>query len=135
MNLADLMERFSTVDAARAYLEKQRWPNGPECPHCGLCGEASPVDIRVANPAGQSPGYGLAGGLDALPVRNGNRFSRCVAIPGQSVAFREEDKAGLFEPGALNGAASQEVVSRIMGDLRKGWPQAGIAAEVAIPHG
>lgn len=40
MNLADLMERFSTVDAARDYLEKQRWPDGPECPHCGLVGEA-----------------------------------------------------------------------------------------------
>lgn len=40
MNLADLMERFSTVEAARNYLEKQRWPDGPECPHCGLVGEA-----------------------------------------------------------------------------------------------
>src|SRR5712671_688318 len=40
MNLADLMERFATVEAARAYLEKQRWPEGPECPHCGLVGEA-----------------------------------------------------------------------------------------------
>ncbi|PYS22631.1 MAG: IS1595 family transposase [Acidobacteria bacterium] len=34
------MERFSTVEAARAYLEAQRWPEGPECPHCGLVGEA-----------------------------------------------------------------------------------------------
>jgi transposase-like protein len=40
MNLADLMERFGTVEAAREYLEKQRWPEGPECPHCGLVGEA-----------------------------------------------------------------------------------------------
>lgn len=40
MNLADLMEKFATVDAAREYLEKQRWPEGPECPHCGLVGEA-----------------------------------------------------------------------------------------------
>ena len=40
MNLADLMERFATVAAAREYLEQQRWPEGPECPHCGLVGEA-----------------------------------------------------------------------------------------------
>src|SRR5437763_8984443 len=40
MNLADLMEKFGTVEAARAYLEKQRWPEGPECPVCGLVGEA-----------------------------------------------------------------------------------------------
>ena len=40
MNLADLMERFATVEKAREYLEQQRWPDGPVCPHCGLCGEA-----------------------------------------------------------------------------------------------
>jgi transposase-like protein len=34
------MERFATVEKAREYLEKQRWPEGPECPHCGLVGEA-----------------------------------------------------------------------------------------------
>lgn len=26
---------FHDDDAARAHLEAQRWPNGPECPHCG----------------------------------------------------------------------------------------------------
>src|SRR5258708_7664409 len=40
LNLADLMERFNTIDAARDYLEKQRWPDGPVCPHCGLVDEA-----------------------------------------------------------------------------------------------
>jgi len=34
------MEKFATVEAARNYLEAQRWPDGPECPHCGLVGEA-----------------------------------------------------------------------------------------------
>lgn len=28
-------EIFHDDDAARAHLEAQRWPNGPECPHCG----------------------------------------------------------------------------------------------------
>lgn len=27
--------RFTNVDAARQYLEAQRWPTGPYCPHCG----------------------------------------------------------------------------------------------------
>ncbi len=27
--------RFTNVDAARAHLEKIRWPRGPVCPHCG----------------------------------------------------------------------------------------------------
>ena len=26
---------FTDADAARAYLEAQRWPDGPYCPHCG----------------------------------------------------------------------------------------------------
>ena len=26
---------FHEPQAARKYLEKIRWPNGPECPHCG----------------------------------------------------------------------------------------------------
>jgi transposase-like protein len=26
---------FTDVEAARLYLEAQRWPNGPVCPHCG----------------------------------------------------------------------------------------------------
>ena len=50
MNLADLMERFSTVDAARDYLEKQRWPDGPECPHCGLVGEAYKITPKPIPP-------------------------------------------------------------------------------------
>src|SRR5271170_2158532 len=33
MNLTD--PRFTDPDKAREYLEAQRWPNGPDCPHCG----------------------------------------------------------------------------------------------------
>ena len=28
-------ERFTDADAAAAYLENVRWPDGPVCPHCG----------------------------------------------------------------------------------------------------
>lgn len=28
-------DRFTNEDAARAYLESVRWPNGAACPHCG----------------------------------------------------------------------------------------------------
>ena len=30
-----LAPEFTDEDAARAYLEKLRWPEGPVCPHCG----------------------------------------------------------------------------------------------------
>ena len=26
---------FTSSDKARVYLEAQRWPDGPYCPHCG----------------------------------------------------------------------------------------------------
>lgn len=28
---------FHNEEAARAHFERIRWPNGPECPHCGNC--------------------------------------------------------------------------------------------------
>src|SRR3972149_4850846 len=40
MNLVDLAQHFGDEDKAREFLEKRRWPDGPECPHCGLVGEA-----------------------------------------------------------------------------------------------
>ena len=40
MNLVDNAKHFHDADAAREYLEKQRWPDGPMCPHCGVEGEA-----------------------------------------------------------------------------------------------
>jgi transposase-like protein len=35
MNLTD--PRFQDPEKAREYLETQRWPDGPVCPHCGNC--------------------------------------------------------------------------------------------------
>lgn len=35
LTLMEVMRRFSTEDAARAYMEALRWPDGPVCPHCG----------------------------------------------------------------------------------------------------
>jgi transposase-like protein len=39
MNLTNPI--FHDVDAARAHLEKTRWPNGPICPHCGVVDQAT----------------------------------------------------------------------------------------------
>jgi transposase-like protein len=32
--------RFHNEETARAWLENERWPNGPECPHCGTVDRA-----------------------------------------------------------------------------------------------
>ena len=35
LNLVALAQHFSDEDKAREFLEAQRWPDGPICPHCG----------------------------------------------------------------------------------------------------
>lgn len=35
LNLLELAQHFSNEDAAREFIEKLRWPDGPVCPHCG----------------------------------------------------------------------------------------------------
>ncbi|MGA9021292.1 MAG: IS1595 family transposase, partial [Terracidiphilus sp.] len=35
INLIELAQHFSNEDAAREYIERLRWPEGPVCPHCG----------------------------------------------------------------------------------------------------
>src|SRR5258708_4315087 len=45
-----LEPRFQDEDAAREYLEAQRWPDGPVCPHCGLIGEAWKITVKEKTP-------------------------------------------------------------------------------------
>ncbi len=35
LTLVQIMQRFSTEEAARDYFEQLRWPTGATCPHCG----------------------------------------------------------------------------------------------------
>ena len=35
-----LAPQYRDENAAREYIERMRWPDGPECPHCGLVNEA-----------------------------------------------------------------------------------------------
>lgn len=48
LTLMSIMQRFSTEEAARAYIEALRWPNGPVCPHCGNA-DASRIYKVAAN--------------------------------------------------------------------------------------
>jgi transposase-like protein len=41
---------FNNEDAARAYFEAVRWPNGPVCPHCGVVNEATLVKGKSHRP-------------------------------------------------------------------------------------
>ena len=44
MNLTD--PRFQDPEKAREYLEAQRWPDGPVCPHCGNCDHDSITSLK-----------------------------------------------------------------------------------------
>src|SRR5688572_17493131 len=44
---------FTDPDKAREYLEAQRWPNGPVCPHCG---NADPARITAMQGQAHRPG-------------------------------------------------------------------------------
>jgi transposase-like protein len=48
LTLMQIQQRFPTPEAAREYLEKLHWPNGPVCPHCG---EMKRIYAIAANPA------------------------------------------------------------------------------------
>jgi transposase-like protein len=51
LNLSTLADVFTTEDAARAFVEKRVWPDGPICPHCGA---AEPYTL-TAKPGSTSP--------------------------------------------------------------------------------
>lgn len=52
--MADLTNPiFTDADKAREYLEAQRWPNGPVCPHCGS------VDDQITQMEGKAHRPGL----------------------------------------------------------------------------
>src|SRR5579864_1085545 len=43
-------ELFNDADAARGYFERELWPDGPVCPHCGLVGEAYKLQGETTRP-------------------------------------------------------------------------------------
>jgi transposase-like protein len=65
-----LMELFPDEAAARAYLEKRRWPDGVCCPTCG-------VAERITTRGGKRVGYYRCGeGCGEFTVRTGTIFER-----------------------------------------------------------
>lgn len=42
--------RYTNEAAARKYLERMRWPDGPVCPHCGSIDRAHKIKNKAARP-------------------------------------------------------------------------------------
>lgn len=49
LTIIQAMKLFSTDEAALAYFEGIRWPHGPVCAHCGVCGTENAYK-RAARP-------------------------------------------------------------------------------------
>jgi transposase-like protein len=48
INLIELAKHFSDEDAAREYVERLRWPDGPICPHCGEINNAYRLEPKTS---------------------------------------------------------------------------------------
>ena len=76
---------FHDEDAARAYLEEVRWPDGPFCPQCGAFDTVKPLDGPSMGPGW----YYCAACQDKFTVRVGSIFERShIAIHKWLLAFR-----------------------------------------------
>lgn len=72
---AIIATHFQDADKAREFLEMKRWPEGPECPHCGLVGEAFKLtanqDDKKAKTHARKGLYRCAGCRDQFTVTVG----------------------------------------------------------------
>jgi transposase-like protein len=50
LNLTALAKHFSSEDAAREFLEKLRWPDGPICPRCGVIDKIYKLQGKTTRP-------------------------------------------------------------------------------------
>jgi transposase-like protein len=51
---AIIAPHFQDPGKAREFLEAKRWPDGPECPHCGVVGESYRLTADTENPAAKT---------------------------------------------------------------------------------
>ena len=92
LNLVTLAQHFSNEDKAREFLEKLRWPDGPECPHCGEIDNAYRLEPKPSKKDGKNKhvraGVWKCGGCrKQFTVTVGTIFSDSH-IPPKQVAAR-----------------------------------------------
>jgi transposase-like protein len=56
MNLKSITQRFHDEASAREFFEKQQWPEGTVCPHCGVIGESYRLKAKPESKSPVRPG-------------------------------------------------------------------------------
>ncbi|HET9281162.1 MAG TPA: IS1595 family transposase [Candidatus Angelobacter sp.] len=62
INLTNIAEHFADPDKAREFLEKQSWPDGPVCPHCGEVNNAYRLEPKPGSKKAVRKGVWKCGG-------------------------------------------------------------------------
>ena len=107
---------FTNEDAARAYFEGVRWPNGPVCPHCGVINEATLVKGQSHRPglyqcnACREPFTVTIGSVmesSHVPLHKWALAFRLMAsskkgVSASSTDFNSTGSVSIFEKSAIN---------------------------------
>src|SRR5882724_12050146 len=78
ITLAEIVKKYSSEDACKAFLRDQRWPNGVTCPRCGAKEKVYALAARPWHWVCKSGAETLdkeTGELKTCHKRNGYRFS------------------------------------------------------------
>ncbi len=62
LNLSNIAAHFSDAEKAREFLEAQRWPEGPICPHCGELDNAYRLEAKPDSKKAVRKGVWKCGG-------------------------------------------------------------------------
>jgi transposase-like protein len=62
LNLSNIAAHFSDPEKAREFLEAQRWPEGPICPHCGELNNAYRLEAKPDSKKAVRKGVWKCGG-------------------------------------------------------------------------
>jgi transposase-like protein len=75
MNLTKLTQQYPDAESARAFFEKQRWPDGTVCPFCGLIGESYRLKAKADSKSPVRPGvWKCAGCRKQFTITKGTIF-------------------------------------------------------------
>ncbi len=127
MKLNELLERFSTEDACKAFIAQRRWSNGKvACPRCGN----EKVYVLKARPfhwlckSGKESADKETGEVSVCNKRNGYRFSVIshTIFDNTKYSLREWFKVAFFVLNSNKGMSAHQIYRMMgMGSYKTAW--------------